>query len=870
MTGLSFRVVLPGTPNSKRSLCVARRRKRLASTAIIGASLSLGFDPGLATAQNLPTGGKVIYGTVGMSQAGKKLELTQTTKQAITTWQTFSIGAGYTVNVNQKVSNSSFLARVLGNTTSVIAGTFSSNGVVYLVNPNGIIVTPTGSVKIDRAFIASSLDISNEDFKAGRLNFAGKGASAAVVNEGTIQIKSGGYAALIGGTVENKGLISASLGRVGLGAGERATLDLTGDGFLQVAVPTKAPGTKALIEQSGKILAPGSQVVLAAAAAREAARQAVNMSGLIEAKTVSGKSGSIVLSGNDGEVVVSGTMTVGSRTSKAAQSEEERSTAAQRPVTRWRRIGATPKALPKAAPGGSIVITGRAIRLVGATLDASSATSGGSIKIGGDYQGGGTLQRSESTTIDAATTIRADATDKGNGGNVVIWSDGTTRFEGIISAVGGPKGGDGGSVEVSGKEVLAYLGVTDLSAPKGQLGTLLLDPHNITIADAGATGSGKADESYLSAQKLQEQLKLANVTILTSNPEGGSGGNITVAAPIGWTSGGRLSLEAANRVNVQAVVSPGTSGGFTTSNGAGGEPPSEANAAPYGAVPGFVSPDIPLLTLDRTPPPLLTAVEEVRFDPSWLIPEATGFGPQSAFQTASGPAESGPALQVPGADPALAQTLINTSPQSALNLLRYLDYVPSKNTELPAAPAAAIGPSADAAPEKPDTTAAYGSLVHLRYQFVQAKVPETGAPSLDAFAAGRPHWRAGAGAPTLRTEFSLQGVRAWVVDGASFGAERRPVAPASSFANLSGQAPAADVVINRYGAQQGPRLAALAVPLESEKSDALSRFGVAQAGEAVHAAALRPSGSGARLAHADIRSAAAVGCFGSASLCKVD
>ncbi|WP_164064848.1 hypothetical protein, partial [Serratia marcescens] len=67
---------------------------------------------------------------------------------------------------------------------------------------------------------------------------------------GAITIGRGGYAALIGGAVDNSGTISVPLGRVGLGSGERATLDLSGDGFLQVALPTKAQGNGALVTHS--------------------------------------------------------------------------------------------------------------------------------------------------------------------------------------------------------------------------------------------------------------------------------------------------------------------------------------------------------------------------------------------------------------------------------------------------------------------------------------------------------------------------------------------------------------------------------------------------------------------------------------------
>ncbi len=73
-------------------------------------------------------------------------------------------------------------------------------------------------------------------------------------------------------------------------------------------------------------------------------------------------------------------------------------------------------------------MTGKSIALKGATVDASGATGGGTIRIGGDYQGKGTTQRAETAVVDTASTIKADATQSGNGGSVVVWSDISTSF----------------------------------------------------------------------------------------------------------------------------------------------------------------------------------------------------------------------------------------------------------------------------------------------------------------------------------------------------------------------------------------------------------------------------------------------------------
>ena len=78
---------------------------------------------------------------------------------------------------NQPGTTSATLNRVTGTQGSAIAGQVSANGSVYLINPNGIAITTTGSVRTGGGFVASTLDIPDADFNAGRLNFNGTGAS---------------------------------------------------------------------------------------------------------------------------------------------------------------------------------------------------------------------------------------------------------------------------------------------------------------------------------------------------------------------------------------------------------------------------------------------------------------------------------------------------------------------------------------------------------------------------------------------------------------------------------------------------------------------------------------------------------------------
>ncbi|MBZ9988118.1 filamentous hemagglutinin N-terminal domain-containing protein [Mesorhizobium sp. BH1-1-5] len=506
---------------------------------LLGSTALVGFTS--ARAQELPTGGSVASGGVTISKpSSSQLAIKQSTNSAIVNWQSFSIGAGARVDIDQPNSSSVMLNRVTGNTRSTIAGQLNANGQVFLVNPNGIAISKTGKVSA-AGFVGSSLDIDDEDFKAGKLRFKGKGASAAVTNEGSVSIGSGGYAALIGGSVDNSGTISVPLGKVGLGSGEEATLDLSGDGFLQVAVPTRADGSSALVSNSGVISADGGRVEIKAAAAKEAARQAVNMSGLVEARTVSGQSGEIVLGGADGSVEVSGKLDVSAKAS---------------------------------GQGGKVTVTGRKLKLKGAVVDASGK-DGGTVKIGGDKQGSGPLQRAETTEIDKDTVISADATGNGDGGTVIVWSDEQTAFAGKISARGGDVSGNGGFVEVSGKQRLDFTGSADLRARFGYTGDLLLDPYNVTISNvAGNTGgsmSANANDSVINVTTLQNLLATANVTISTGSG-GSQAGDITVAAPITWSTN-TLTLDAYHSIVFNADATLGGVGGLslvTNHGGSGG------------------------------------------------------------------------------------------------------------------------------------------------------------------------------------------------------------------------------------------------------------------------------------------------------------
>jgi filamentous hemagglutinin family protein len=276
------------------------RKQRLCASTILAGLLTLACAAG---AHALPMGGQVAAGGASMTAGPGNLTVNQSTSSAVINWQSFSIGQGEAVAFVQPNSQSVALNRVLGADPSSILGSLSANGKVFLVNPNGVLFASGAQVNV-AGLVASTLDITDADFMAGRYHFAGTSRET-VRNQGSINA-DGGYVALLGANVSNDGVISARLGSVALGAGEAITLDVAGDGLLSVAVDKGA--VDALVANGGLIQADGGKVMLSARAAGQLLRTAVNNTGVIEARTLQNRDGSISLMGDadSGVVNVSG------------------------------------------------------------------------------------------------------------------------------------------------------------------------------------------------------------------------------------------------------------------------------------------------------------------------------------------------------------------------------------------------------------------------------------------------------------------------------------------------------------------------------------------------------------------------------------
>jgi filamentous hemagglutinin family protein len=266
------------------------------------ASLLLSFG---ANVYALPVGGVIAAGAATISSGAGNTTITQSTQNVAINWQSFSIGQTEAVRFVQPNSNSVALNRVIGSDPSSILGNLSANGKVFLINPNGILFGQGASVNVG-GLVASTLNITDSDFMAGKYKFSGS-SDATIVNQGAINA-DGGYVALLGAKVSNDGIILARLGTVALAAGSAVTLDVAGDGLLNITVDQGA--VNALAQNGGLIQADGGQVLLTARSASGLLQSAVNNTGVIQAQSIENRNGTIMLMGDmqSGTVNVGGTL----------------------------------------------------------------------------------------------------------------------------------------------------------------------------------------------------------------------------------------------------------------------------------------------------------------------------------------------------------------------------------------------------------------------------------------------------------------------------------------------------------------------------------------------------------------------------------
>ncbi|WP_402719058.1 YDG domain-containing protein [Janthinobacterium rivuli] len=439
-------------------------------------------------AQANPALPQVVNGQATFNQQGNIFSITNT-PSTIINWQSFSIHAGEITRFIQQNGNSAVLNRITGQDPSKILGSLESNGKVFLINPNGIVFGQGAKVDVN-GLVASSLGMTNEDFLAGKRQFTAGGVAGGVGNAGTINAGKGGQVLLIAPNVENTGIITAPNGEVILAAGR--SVQLADPGNPQLRVLVSAPTDQAL--NLGQIIAQGGSIGMAGAL--------VSQRGVLNANSaVVGDNGRIVLKASGKALLEAGSVT---------------------------------SATGAAGTGGQIQVLGEQVGLLGnAKVDASGAAGGGTVLLGGDYQGkNAAVQNARQVLVGKDASIHADAIVSGNGGKVIAWGNESAQVHGSISARGGAQGGDGGFVETSG-HYLAVDGIrVNTSAAHGKRGNWLLDPYDITVI-AGSDG------------------QLGDVDQFADAP---STGNASIGADLISGASSNVTLQATHRINFNSAI----------------------------------------------------------------------------------------------------------------------------------------------------------------------------------------------------------------------------------------------------------------------------------------------------------------------------
>lgn len=493
----------------------------------------------------LPQDPSVAVGSAEIHHADPHTMQIKTSDKAILNYDNFNINKGEKVQFIQPSSSSCVLNRITGKNGSAILGNLESNGKVFLVNPNGIYFGKDATVNVG-SLIASTLNISDHNFLNERYTFflEDKNKHAEIRNEGFLSASFEGAIVLIAQTVRNLGTIQVDHGSVAIASGELVTLDFLGDGLLNFSVEGNLK--EVLIEQLGRINAEQGLVSMKTQVAKKAIQEIANRDGIERGE---------VFVERDGEIFLVDASSI------TAKDIEIQSTRLQ--------IDGKLNAKNADGFGGSILFTANTIELENAILDASGPFGGGTITIGN--------KKTSNLQVSESATLLADATQKGNGGRIILWSEEKTLFDGKIFARGGPLGGDGGFVETSSAgDLQIKKGFVDTQAPFGEIGKWLLDPSVLRIRTSGAIPSacesGTVDVALIEAQPttiiLCANLILQDQPISMTTP----GAGITFTAPDGQvgslftqgnitTIGGPVTLENMSTTIISPIVIDTTGGG---------------------------------------------------------------------------------------------------------------------------------------------------------------------------------------------------------------------------------------------------------------------------------------------------------------------
>jgi filamentous hemagglutinin family protein len=427
----------------------------------------------------------------------------RTGHRAVIDWEAFSIALKESVHFEQAARESAVLNTVRGKERSALLGELSSNGAVFLINPNGILIGEEARIQT-AGFVASTLDLLGEDLSAGVQTFKGT-SQEGIVHQGLIHCNVGDVF-LIGKTVESSGEIHTPQGRQGLLAGCEALI-----------LPREAPSMHVRSDEPVDV---------------ETLRE--NPYALAIRQTGLNRGQEIYCISEEGLSEIAGDIT--------AQKEDKGG--------HVELLGCAVHLLDTARVNASGESGGGEI-LIGGDYQGKNPKVGNA-----NYVWTGPKAQ-----------VNADAIKEGPGGKVIFWGNQQNHYYGTTSARGGALGGDGGFVEVSGAYLNfrgiadrsaphGQAGLLLLDPSDITISTASTSNMDLTAG----TWSGTANTCVLNTTDLQTSLASGN-TIVTTVSGSTAVGTITVSNPVTWSAATTLTLIATRNILINANISNTNSGG---------------------------------------------------------------------------------------------------------------------------------------------------------------------------------------------------------------------------------------------------------------------------------------------------------------------
>lgn len=495
-----------------------------------------------------PAGATVVSGCATINQNSLQTVQIEAQDKTIINWENFSIGPEELCVFTQPNTSSWIMNRVVGNFPSSLMGILQANGNVFLINSNGIVIGKDATIDVG-GFLASTLDIRDEDFLNGGILTFENNTSKSLVNLGTVHASDGDIA-LLGYLVKNEGNLEAR-GNILVAAAEKILLKPGKENiFIESSLPQMDTSAPIGVENSGKMIADSIEI----ASDGNIYALAIKDSGYHDALAITEEGGKILLKAKNGDIETTGQFI-------AKNKNDE---------------------------GGEIRMQAKNIVLDDSSLlDVSNLAGEGKILIGNmDIYD----KECAHIFIHENAALNADATKMGRGGKIFARSEKGTEAFGAFSVKGGPIGGDGGYIDLSSKEGLKFFtNQCDISATVGTPGTLFFDPVDVVIDKFSFSSNPSWKNPYpapgayvgsaaLNADDLIAALNSGSVTIDNTSGVIGNGGegNTTINRSIIWNNSSTLNISAYKNINVNAPIqntkekSNSTFINFTTARGGEG------------------------------------------------------------------------------------------------------------------------------------------------------------------------------------------------------------------------------------------------------------------------------------------------------------